>query len=85
MARRLPYCAWCGKSLAHSARMLIEFEFPGKPTIGWHIKSCDRQDPEFPKGAICFAGALVNLVEQRGRERVVKLRRDPYSPRWVYS
>lgn len=49
MKRKLPLCAWCGKTLVRKGRILLEYEdLPGRPAVGWHSgKSgeCANDDP----------------------------------------
>jgi hypothetical protein len=51
MSRRIPDCAWCGKTLRRGPVVRLHFEaLPGKPEIGWHLGAnepwrCAIHDP----------------------------------------
>lgn len=49
MSRRIPLCAWCGKSMTGTdmgkGRTCSSFEnIAGKSMIGWHSECCEK-DP----------------------------------------
>lgn len=68
-ARRLPFCAFCGGSLARRSRYLLTLPLAGHPTLGWHAtKECTARD-RFQVRAICKRAVILELDESN-REQV---------------
>lgn len=86
MSKKLPNCAFCGRSLAGHPHILMSLaEIQGKPEIGWHHSGegndCATYDPLFElcqlgSDAMCFGSydtarvLTVCQVMQRGEDRV---------------
>lgn len=87
MSRTLPLCAYCGKDLWYADRVLLQFDgMKGKPQIGWHQDHYNEDVARPPRdGPIPDPQKLIDEIQNRGRYRVVKLRRDSQSGKWGYS
>lgn len=78
MHRKLPLCAYCGKTLVRAMpRIVVELnDLPGKPVVGWHGE-CHRIDV-FRYGRPCLMvqdPKDVEAIRARGRGRVLYLTR----------
>lgn len=75
--RKNPLCARCGEPLK-PARLVYEFDLPGRPAVGWHCE-CAKRDPLFRllrwkqnltsglQRTACIANIKRVLVEVDGR------------------
>ena len=57
---KLPLCAACGASLVGKSRMIVEWDFPDKPKIGWGVCCRAKDDP---------AWQMLQLIHPRNPSR----------------
>ena len=78
MPRPIPRCALCGGKLTYKDRVTVRFNLKGRPEIGWHIE-CAKKDMISPFGDDDpyedERSELLKKIEERGEDRVIKMRR----------
>ena len=75
--RRIPDCAWCGKTLKRGPTVRIRYTaLPGEPEVGWHTSDCASadpiallRDPEHRSPASDIEGHL-RTIQTRGAARI---------------
>lgn len=80
MGRKLPLCAYCGRSIVGGAKTVLEYSsLPTHPSIGWHWAesgSCmdddDKQNRMWARLKVGPVEPILAEIESRGPGRVVR-------------